>query len=131
MNNVELEKEIKRLVHALRYEKGYVCVIDILIGLEYLSKKDYEDWRFGRIDYLEKACKTNLSKLTFIVKSMKKFAKDLKLAYSLTVYSQYGKGISHRLKFCISGNKNIEDAYATHYIDKERINELKINKTNI
>ena len=68
MNNADLDKEVKRLVHSNRYEKGYVCSVDILLQLDYLTKKDYEDWRFGRIDYLERVCKTNLSKLTLINK---------------------------------------------------------------
>lgn len=125
MNNINLEKEIKRLVHTLRYEKGYVCAVDILTGLDYLSKKDYEDWRFGRIDYLEKVCKVNLNKLTFINKTMRRHARDLKLVSSRTVYKQYGKGSKRRLRFSKSGNKNIEDVYATHLVDKNRINELK------
>ena len=64
MNNIDLEKKIKSLVHSLRYEKGSVCAVDILFRLDYLSKKDYEDWRFGKVDYLEKVCKANLSRLT-------------------------------------------------------------------
>ena len=68
MNNVDLEKEVKRLVHSNCYEKGYVCAVDMLLQLGYLTKDDYESWRFGRVDYLEKVCKTNLGKLTFINK---------------------------------------------------------------
>lgn len=131
MNSIDLEKKIKSLVLSLRYEKGIVCSIDILIGLDYLSKKDYEDWRFGKVDCLEKVCKANLSKLTLINKTIKKIANDLKLDKSWTGYNQYGKGVHHRLRFSKSGNKNIEDLYATHYIDRERIKELKMNKASV
>ena len=131
MNSIDLEKKIKSLVHSLRYEKGIVCSIDIFIGLDYLSKKDYEDWRFGKVDCLEKVCKANLSKLTLINKTIKKIANDLKLDKSRTGYNQYGKGVNRRLRFSKSGNKIIEDTYATHYIDKERINELKTNKASV
>lgn len=79
MNNIDLEKRVKNLVNSLRYEKGLVCAVDILQRLGYISKKDYEDWRFGRIDYLEKVCNVNLSKLTLVNKTMKKTAIDLKL----------------------------------------------------
>ena len=68
MNNVDLKKEVKRLVDSNHYEIGYVCAVDILLRLGYLTKDDYEDWRFGRIDYHEKVCKVNLGKLTFINK---------------------------------------------------------------
>ena len=62
---------------------------------------------------------------------MRKFTKELELEKSCMGYNQYGKGKNRRLKFSKSGNKNIEDAYATHYIDKKRINELKIKKQYI
>jgi len=79
MNNIDLEKKAKKMVNSLQYEKGLVCAIDILQRLDYLSKKDYVDWRFGRIDYLEKVCNANLSKLTLIIKTIRKTAIDLKL----------------------------------------------------
>jgi hypothetical protein len=41
MNNADLEKEVKRLVHLNRYEKGYVCSVDILLQLDYLTKKGF------------------------------------------------------------------------------------------
>ena len=128
MNNKGLENKVKKTANSLIYEKGYVCAIDVLIKLDYLTKKDYEDWRFGKIEYLEKACKVNLSKLSTINRTIKKNANDLKLEKSLTGYNQYGKGIKRRLIFSKSGDKNIENAYATHYLDKKRINELKTDK---
>ncbi|WP_180957870.1 hypothetical protein [Psychroflexus sp. MES1-P1E] len=42
MNNADLEKEVKRLVHLNSYEKGLVCTVDILLQLDYLAKKDCE-----------------------------------------------------------------------------------------
>ena len=99
MNSIDLEKKVKSLVHSLRYEKGIVCSIDIFIRLDYLSKRDYKDWRFGKVDYLEKVCNANLSKLTLINKTIRKIAIDLKLEKSWTGYNQYGKGINRRLRF--------------------------------
>jgi hypothetical protein len=131
MNNIDLERKIKSLVHSLRFEKGSVCVVDLLIRLDYLSMKDYEGWRFGKVDYLEKVCAVNLSKLTLINKTMRKIAADLKLDKSWTGYNQYGKGENRRLRFSKSGNQNIEESYATHYIDRKRIKELKTNKSSV
>jgi hypothetical protein len=128
MNNIELEIKVKSLVHSLKYQKGYVCSVDILMGLGCLLKQDYEDWRFGRVDYLEKVCKANLSKLSFINKSIRKFTSELKLEKSITYYQQYGKGAKRKLRFSKSGDNNIECFYATHYVDKVRVNELKMNK---
>jgi len=125
MNNADLDKEVKRFVHLNRYEKGYVCSVDILMQLNYLSKKDYSDWRFGRADYLEKACKTNLNKLSLINKLIRKHSTDLGLKESWSAYNKYGKEVKQRLRFSKSGKQAIEEAYSTHYIDKDRISELK------
>jgi len=130
LNNIDFDKEIKRLVHQSRYEKGYVCSVDILLQLDYLTKKDYEDWRFGRVDYLEKVCNINLGKLTLINKLIRKYSSELDLKSSWTGYNQFGKGIKRQLRFSKSGDKTIEDSYATHYIDKNRMIELKENKAS-
>ena len=125
MNSIELEKKVKQLVHSLAYEKGFVCSVDVLLKLAYLSKDDYESWRFGRIDYLEKVCQVNLSKLSMINKIMRKNANELGLESSWTGYNKYGKGVSKRLIFSKSRDSKIEDAYATHYVNKKRMLELK------
>ena len=31
-----------------------------------LAPTDYERWRFGEVDYLERVCKVNLGKLSYI-----------------------------------------------------------------
>jgi hypothetical protein len=131
MSNKDLEKEVKRLVHQNRYEKGYVCAVDILLQLDYLTKKDYEDWRFGRVDYFEKVCNINLSRLTLINKLIRKYSTELDLKSSWTGYNQFGKGVKRRLRFSKSGDKTIEDRYSTHYIDKNRMIELKEKKASM
>jgi len=118
MNNVDLKIKIKDLIHTQIKAKGYVCMIDILLGLDYLTKKDLEAWRFGKIEYLEKVCMVNLSKITTIYKMLKSSTTELKLSPSFTGYSRYGKGIPQKLRFCKSGDKQIEDNYSTHYIDE-------------
>ena len=84
MNTLELETKIKQIVHSLAYEKGFVCAIDMLLKLEYLSSQDYKSWRFGKVDYLERVCKTNLSKLSLINRTIRKTANELKLEISWT-----------------------------------------------
>ena len=131
MNNKDLEKEVKRLVHQKRYKKGYVCAIDVLLELGYLTEKDYKDWRFGRISYLEKVCQVNLSKLTLLNKLIAKYSKELELKKSWTAYNQHGiKGAKRRLRFSKSGIDSIEKRYATHHIDTKRIAELNTKSKN-
>ena len=50
---------------------------------------------------------------------------DLKSSW--TGYNKYGKVVKRKLRFGKSGDKTIEDRYATHYVDKNRMIELKLN----
>lgn len=128
MNNVDLEKKIRQIISELSDEKGYICSIDVLLGLNYLSKTDYEKWRNGQVDYLERVCQTNLGKLTTINKIIRQIASKMNLVPSLTVYNKYGKGPKQRLRFSKSGDFNIEKAYSTHFLNKYQIEKIKENK---
>lgn len=128
MNRTDLKNKIEHISNLLIKNKGFICSIDILQELDYLNKTQINDWRFGKIQYLEKICGTNLGKLTFINKTIKEIAKNKELKPSWTAYNKYGKGEKTRLIFSKSRNKNIETAYATHYLDSKRIDELKNEK---
>jgi len=99
------------------FEKGYAAPVDVLMDIGVLSKKDYEDWRAGRVPFLEKVCQANLSKLSNIMREIRTFAAKNNLKASWTFYRQYGKGNKQKLRFSKSGNETIEKAYATHYMD--------------
>ena len=130
MNRAEIEKKIKQIVHELVNEKGYVCSVDVLMRLNYLTKTDYENWRFGRIEYLEKICQANLGKLSTINRFIRQIAAKTNLKPSWTGYNKYGKGAKTRLRFSKSGNENIEKLYATHYISEYVMQKLKQSKQN-
>ena len=97
-------------------EKGYISVVDVLIEIGKLQKQDYEKWRFQKIPYLEKVIQANLSKINVILRAIQKYSQDNKLRASGTVYQSWGKGPKKLLRFSKSGEKKIEEAYATHYI---------------
>jgi len=128
MNNIDLENNIRRIISELSDEKGYICSIDVLLGLNYLTKTDYEKWRNGQVEYLEKICQTNLAKLTTINKIIRQVAIKMNLEPSLTVYNKYGKGPKQKLRFSKSGDLNIEKAYSTHFLNKYQIDQLNENK---
>jgi hypothetical protein len=117
----DLEDRIAFFTRQLIHKKGYVCPVDLLMKLDYLSRKDYENWRFGRIAYLEEACKVNLSTLSFVNRSIRRLASELQLVKSRTVYCKYGKGTKQNLRFSKSGNAGIERNYATHYLVRKGI----------
>lgn len=116
MNNHELEKKARVASGQLVSEKGYVCAVDLFMRLGYLTQKDYELWRTGKVEYLERVCKANLKKLSLISKTMRIFGRQSKLKPSKTAYMTWGKGKKRPLKFSKSGRRNIEEAYATHWV---------------
>lgn len=125
MNNKELEIKVKQFSSELAYTKGYVSSVDVLIKLGYLTITDYQDWRFGKIPYLEKACQANLSKLSTVNRLIRKYSAEWKLKASWTGYNKWGKGPQLTLVFSKSKDKKIETLYATHFLNEKRINELK------
>ena len=119
---------MKQFVSELSYLKGYVCSVDVLLKLGYITQGDYENWRLGKIEYLEKACDANLHKLSTVNKLIRKFATEWSLEASWTGYNKYGKGPKKRLIFSMTRDSKIEYAYATHYLNKNRMIELKQQK---
>ena len=89
-----------------------------------LTRKNYNDWKNGKIPYLEKACTGSLNGLALISKVIRSFAREKKLKPSFTFYKQNGKG-GRQLRFSKSGERGIERNYVTHYVDSKHIAELK------
>lgn len=107
-------------------KNGYATTVQVLIDLHILSKEDYEKWRFGKMDYLERVCKVNLTRLGFILRTMQEYGKKQGLKESFTYYKKWGnKGKdTSKLRFSKSGSDNVEKRYATHYVkNKECILE--------
>ncbi|MTI72007.1 MAG: hypothetical protein FH751_17305 [Firmicutes bacterium] len=125
MNNEKLKKKVNYIANELIYIKGFIAPVDLLMEMDILSKKDYENWRFGRVKHLEKVCRLNLKKLSLVMKQLRKFANKNKLKPSQTVYKKWGKGRKITLQFSKYNNPKIEKHYKTHYVDLKRVKELK------
>lgn len=131
MKDSELEKQIIKIIQELSDKNGVICSVDILIQLGYLSQVDYMNWRNGKVEYLERVCKINLSKLSSINQIMKLVAVNMNLKPSWIGYNKYGKGAKRKLRFSKSGNEIIEKAYATHWINEFQINKLREQENQI
>lgn len=128
MNREQLQIKTKRICHELIFKQGFISSIDVLQNLGYLTKENIKLWQLGEIPYLEKACNANLATLSFVNKTIRKISYELKLKGSITDYTKYGKGAKIKLIFSKTGDVNIEKLYSTHFIDNDRINELKKDK---
>lgn len=135
------DKEIIGKVHAAVYRqcrnRGYATPVDVLMDIGVLSKQNYENWRFGRVPYLEAVCSVNLRKLSFILHQMRVYAQRAGLKPSFTCYKQWGvkkkAGQGRRpvvpLRFSKSGDPGVERWYATHFVDSTQISHLKSNQS--
>ena len=113
-------KSVTAAVHELMKEDIVVVPSELLMQMGYLDKKDYEDWRFGRIPYLERVIGCNLSKVNRILRILRLHAEDVGLKPSPTVYKKWGKGRKIFLQFSKSGMPWMEILYSTHYVSNYR-----------
>lgn len=98
-----------------------ITPVEILMQMGYLSKEDYENWRFGRISYLERVIKLNLSKANRILNILRLHAQERGLSPSHTEYMKWGKGPKIHLRFSKTGHPAIEELYSMHYVVKPDI----------
>lgn len=127
-NDKALQTKVYSAMCATIKQKGYAAPVDVLMAIGELSKADYENWRNDRVDYLERVCKVNLRKLSFINHEIRVYANKHNLKPSWTDYRKWGKGDNRRLRFSKSGDEQIERLYATHYASKDKNVKVKESK---
>lgn len=133
MNNADLIKKVNDSVYHQCQRRGYAAPVDVLMDIGILPKQKHEDWRFGKVDYLERVCTVNLNKLSSVLHQMRVYAKKADLKPSFCYYKRWGvkkKGGQGKkpvipLRFSKSGDPEIEKWYATHFVDTKQIAALK------
>jgi len=128
MNNHELKQKVHSAMYTLIKKNGVVSPIEVLMEIGVLTKEKYEDWRHGRIQYLERVCQINLSKLSTINHEIRAYARKTNLKASFSDYRKWGKGNRIRLRFSKSGNEQVEKQYATHYVSQQKVGEARERK---
>ena len=108
--------KIERVVAGLLAKGNVVAPVEVLIGMGLLTREHLDDWRFGRVPYLERVIATNLTRLSRLLRILRIHAHDLNLKPSSTGYMRYGKGPKQRLRFSKTGDPGLEQAYATHFV---------------
>lgn len=119
MNKNDLRGKIQTTVQQLIQEKGYASALDLLVRMGKVTPKQVEDWRFGRVPYLERVVQGSLGKCSSILSSMREIAEEMGLNASYTAYMKWGKGPKQHLRFSKSGNPHIERQYATHFVSRK------------
>jgi hypothetical protein len=98
---------------------GSVAPVDVFMAMGLLEKQHVDDWRKGRIPYLERVIKCNLAKAGRILRILRFHAHDLNLRPIATTYRRRARGGKIPLRFSKSGDRNIEEAYSRHFAKPE------------
>jgi hypothetical protein len=109
----------RRIAYAVEdiLQRGKVVIpIEVLMGMGLLTREHIEDWRCGRVPYLEHVINCNLARLGRLLRILRFHAHDLNLKPSLTAYMRWGTGPKQRLRFTKTGDPKLEKAYATHFV---------------
>lgn len=117
----DLEGALSTVTSELLEEKGYISMVDVFMKLGYLSRADYENWRFKRVSCLERVLTLNLAAINFVMKTVRRNSLNGHLKPSMTVYNSWGKGKKVLLQFSKSGDATLETAYATHFVRPQRM----------
>lgn len=111
-----LYPRISRAVEQILRHGKVVAPVDVLVRMNLLAPQRLDDWRRGRVPYLEKVIDCNLTRLSRLLRILRFHAHDLKLVPSFTAYNRRTKGPAHRLRFTKTGDRRLEQAYATHFV---------------
>lgn len=117
--NYRQDPHYGRIVKAtedLLRERGLVAPVELFVRMGLLSADSVEDWRRGRIPYLERVVRCNLSKASRILRILRLHAHDLDLKARPSVYTRWTKGPRTLLRFSKTGDRGVEDAYARHFL---------------
>ena len=109
-------ERVQRAFAAVLARGDIVAPVEIFMAMGCLDRREYENWRLGRVPYLERVIQGNLGKVSRVLRLIGFCAHDLKMLPSWTGYNKWGKGHSFRLRFSKSGEKPIEDSYARHFL---------------
>ena len=111
-----LYPRIERAVAAILATGKVVTPVDVLVRMGLLAPDRIEQWRRGRIAYLEQAIDCNLTRLSRLLRILRFHAHELNLVPSGTIYVSEGTCRRQRLRFTKGGQAAIEEAYARHFV---------------
>ena len=106
-----------RAAEAALAERRFVTAIDVLVGVGWLAAARVDEWRQGRVEYLERAgCEPGEDFDRDALVSSMGTGEGLKA--SETVYVARTRD-RRPLRFSKSGDPEIERAYRTHWVSPE------------
>jgi hypothetical protein len=114
----DIEHRVVRAAEAALSERKFVTAIDVLVGLGWLEPRRVDEWRQGRVDYLERVTIASLGKISTAMLCFRRWAQARGLNPSETEYLARTRD-RRRLRFSKTGDPGIELAYRTHWVSPE------------
>ena len=117
-NRGDIDRRVIRAAEAALAKRKFVTAIDVLVGVGWLEPRRVDEWRQGRVDYLERVTVANLGKISTAMRSFRRWAQTRGLKPSETAYLARTRD-RRPLRFSKSGDPGIEQAYRTHWVSPE------------
>src|SRR5437764_6322341 len=117
-NRGEIDRRVIRAAEAALAKRKFVTAIDVLVGVGWLEPRRVDEWRQGRVDYLERVVIASLGKISTAMRAFRAWAQSRGLRPSETEYVARSRG-RQPLRFSKSGDAALERAYRTHWISPE------------
>ncbi|MBN8458620.1 MAG: hypothetical protein J0M04_12360 [Verrucomicrobia bacterium] len=89
-----------------------VSPIEVFVKMGLLTTADLARWEKGHIPALERVIRCNLTRASRILSLLRFHVHDLNLKPSTTAYQHHGQ----RLRFSLSGEPNIEEAWSRQFV---------------
>jgi hypothetical protein len=118
MGRDRLPERVAAAAEAALTEQRYVCAIDIMGGIGWLSQSVIDAWRQDRLPYLESGIQTNPAKVSTALSVLHSWAERRGLRASETPYVSQARN-RRQLRFSASGDDAVESAYRTHWLSPQ------------
>jgi hypothetical protein len=116
MNREQLEVSALAAADRGLKARGYIALDEVFREMGKLDAKQWEDWRRGRVPYLERVIHLNLNQINAVCRAVHASARRGNLKPSWTAYVKWGKGAQTPLRFTKFGDPQLERVWATRYI---------------
>jgi hypothetical protein len=111
----KLEGRVVAAAEAALARSRSVAPVDVLMGLGWLPGRRVDEWRQGRLAYLEEALTTRPDRPASVLATLRRWAEERGLRPEEMPYVAATRGRGE-LRFSRSGEEETERAYRTHWI---------------
>lgn len=116
MNRRQLELAALAAADRCLKARGYIALDEVFREMGKLDAGQWEEWRRGRVPYLERVIGLNLSQIHAVCRAVQASVRQGNLKPRWTAYVRWGKGARTPLRFTKSGDPHLERVWATRHV---------------